>query len=328
MEIKKRKTKKILIIRNDHIGDLILSSGIFREIKKTIPNSEITVVTAPISKEIVETNPYIDEIITCNYNPKSWGDFVEFYRAYKKIKKGKFDYGLELRGDLSNIFGLLFLSKVKYKAGHYKNKLSKILLDFPRPNNSCFEHESKRSINMFNECFKIADIDYSPQIFLTEDDKREVNKFIKKNNLKKFICIAPETPHLGKQWPLEKFDKVIKFLNKNYPKHKIILVGSDKYKLNWLKNKNLNLIILIRPKLRFVYGLFKKSSMVLSLDIGPMHIAWTGNCKLLGIILKFSEPSIENIKPLGKNSRYLLEREINTKITVNEVKRELRKILG
>jgi len=61
-----QKIKKILIIRNDKIGDLITTTSVFREIKKKIPKSEITVIVSKENKQVIEKNKYVDKLIVMN----------------------------------------------------------------------------------------------------------------------------------------------------------------------------------------------------------------------------------------------------------------------
>lgn len=68
-EIKDRN--RILIIELAQIGDIILSSLIFRRLKVEYPQSNILFLTTPWVQEVVRFNPYIDEIY---YYPAFWED--------------------------------------------------------------------------------------------------------------------------------------------------------------------------------------------------------------------------------------------------------------
>jgi heptosyltransferase II len=333
-KVNEKKVKKILVIRNDHIGDLILSTAAFREIKKSFPNANLTALVSKINKEIIENNNNVDRIIISKYNPKNFIDFFKYLIAIKKIRKEKFDMGFDLRGDFLNTLSFLKLGNVKKKIGFYKNTKTQKLLDYGIPKNAS-KHETLLCQELISQSLKINSENFWPEITITNEDEKEAENFIKKNNLEKFICIAPETPHPGKQWPLEKFDEVIKWLQKNKPEYRIVLVGTDNEKLEWLKNKNKNILKLEKTNLRMLYILFQKSSLLLTLDIGTMHIGWAGNSKLIGLILKFSAPSIKNIEPLGENSHYLIENEIEIDATkeigkglkVKDVIKEIDKVL-
>jgi len=51
---------KILIIQNDNIGEVVLSTAVFREIKKNIPGCKITLIASKTNRSIIEKNKNID----------------------------------------------------------------------------------------------------------------------------------------------------------------------------------------------------------------------------------------------------------------------------
>ena len=55
---------KIVIIKLGAKGDVVRTLPLLLGIKEKYPNSEITWITKPSSKEILETSPYIDKILT------------------------------------------------------------------------------------------------------------------------------------------------------------------------------------------------------------------------------------------------------------------------
>ena len=57
-----KNPKKILFLRNDHIGDMVYSTQVFREVKKSFPNAEIGVVATASNREIIEKDPNVDKI--------------------------------------------------------------------------------------------------------------------------------------------------------------------------------------------------------------------------------------------------------------------------
>ncbi|MDZ7765467.1 MAG: hypothetical protein U5K00_13745 [Melioribacteraceae bacterium] len=59
----KQKQHRILISRPDRIGDVVLSTPIPREIKKTYPGSFVAMLVRSYTKEIFLNNPHVDEII-------------------------------------------------------------------------------------------------------------------------------------------------------------------------------------------------------------------------------------------------------------------------
>ena len=68
--------KNILIVKLDHIGDVILSTPVYQAIKKTYPNSFLRVVVGPWAKSVLINNPFVDEIIEY---AAPWLDYNGFY---------------------------------------------------------------------------------------------------------------------------------------------------------------------------------------------------------------------------------------------------------
>ena len=56
--------ENILIVRLDVIGDMILTSGFIREVRKNFPRARITLVCSPLVHPIVELCPYVNEVLS------------------------------------------------------------------------------------------------------------------------------------------------------------------------------------------------------------------------------------------------------------------------
>ena len=55
--------KKILFIRIDRIGDIVLSTPALKAIKQAFPHSELTALASPSNSPLVFDNPNIDHIV-------------------------------------------------------------------------------------------------------------------------------------------------------------------------------------------------------------------------------------------------------------------------
>ncbi len=63
-EIISAGVENILIVRLDAVGDMILTSGFLREVRKNFPAARITLVVSPLVYPIVELCPYVNEILS------------------------------------------------------------------------------------------------------------------------------------------------------------------------------------------------------------------------------------------------------------------------
>ena len=81
------KPKKILIIRFSALGDLVLTTPIFRELKRFYPDAEITLLTSYGTGSVLNNNPHIDHFIWHRRKES----YSELKILIKKLHKEDFD---------------------------------------------------------------------------------------------------------------------------------------------------------------------------------------------------------------------------------------------
>ena len=84
-------SKKVLILKYDRIGDMIVTTPIFRELKNAYPKCSISVLASEENKDVIKYNPYIDNIYV-NYKNSLLKDFPKLL----KLRRKKFDVCIEL----------------------------------------------------------------------------------------------------------------------------------------------------------------------------------------------------------------------------------------
>ncbi|MCL6621940.1 MAG: hypothetical protein K6T55_07525 [Syntrophobacterales bacterium] len=91
--LSRNSLEKIIIIRLDEIGDLILTSPFIRELRRNLPNSYITLVVKPETYNLLEKCPYIDELLLMDVGGSRYiRPFLRHARAFfwpRRIFGGK-----------------------------------------------------------------------------------------------------------------------------------------------------------------------------------------------------------------------------------------------
>ncbi len=85
-----KKARSILFFRYDRIGDMVVTTPVFRELKLVYPHISITVLASKANQDILLDNPYVDHIIT-NYKNNLLGDLPSLLR----LRKQQFDVCIE-----------------------------------------------------------------------------------------------------------------------------------------------------------------------------------------------------------------------------------------
>jgi ADP-heptose:LPS heptosyltransferase len=85
-----KNTKNVLFFRYDRIGDMVITTPVFRELKLAYPDIQITVLASKINQGVLLNNPYVDKVIT-NHKNHFFFDLPSLLRLRRK----KFDVCFE-----------------------------------------------------------------------------------------------------------------------------------------------------------------------------------------------------------------------------------------
>lgn len=268
----KEPPKKIFIICNGHIGDTVMSTSTFREIKKFYPNVEVTVLCSKLAEPILKDNPHIDKLISMNFFWRKEHRTKEAKKEYseliKQLKDEKYDLGIALRSDLPNIF-MLYKLGIKKTYGYYNLDGGKNLLTDPVLYPEKEIHATEADLNLVNKALHMFSTDNFPEIYGLIKYDRIIEG--------KYICICPGACAKLQTWKDSKYYRIIKWMNEKHPEYKILLCGSrsDEELIEKLSLYNNNCIKVIGRDLKQLGMLFNHSACTLLQDGGPMHIAYT-----------------------------------------------------
>ncbi|MGR5211884.1 glycosyltransferase family 9 protein [Vibrio rotiferianus] len=103
--------KKILVIRNDKIGDFMLAWPSFAMLKQSMPDCHVTALVPKYTIELAKLCPWIDDVLL---DPTKNGDKSEQRTVLESIKKGKFDASINLFSTTYNAL-LVWRAGIKYR---------------------------------------------------------------------------------------------------------------------------------------------------------------------------------------------------------------------
>src|ERR1700723_1924980 len=104
--------KRILLIRLKGIGDVILSTPLFRALKKKFPSAQIDLVTRSFCEPVVRHNPYLNRVILYPEKSESLGVLIQFV---KRLRGEKYDWVIDLAAEPRSAW-LTFLTGAPMKA--------------------------------------------------------------------------------------------------------------------------------------------------------------------------------------------------------------------
>ena len=112
---------KILVVRYRFIGDTILTVPFLRNLRRAYPYAKIDMLVSPVSGDLLETCPYIDNLIYFDTTRKHRYEHGKlgkksFWHYVKLLKNEKYDKAYVLKRSLSSA-ALCTFAGIKNKVG-------------------------------------------------------------------------------------------------------------------------------------------------------------------------------------------------------------------
>ena len=278
--LKDNSIKSILFLRYDgKIGDMIVNSLMFREIKKVYPDIKIGVVARGAAIDIIKDNPNVNKIYEYYKDRKKIKDLA------LKIKEEKYDLLIDFSEMLRvNQMMLINLSEARINIGLDRKDWK--LFDLSIESGKDFkwtEHITNRYLAYLIKLgLKKESIDISYDIYLKDEKKYETFFYKIKENKK--LILNPYGASKHKSFNIETLENIITYL-KDKDIAIILVYFGDKYKeLEFLEKKYK--YVYIPKKIESILDtaiLIKKSDYVISPDTSIVHIASAFNKKMITV---------------------------------------------
>ena len=292
---------RLLIIRIDRIGDVVLSTPIPREVKRKYPNSFVAVLVRDYTKDIYKNNPYVDEIIVYD---KGENDF-NFWQMMKRLREYKFNHAFMLLPD-ERLNWLLFFSSIKIRigVGHKLYQFLSLTKYVNRRKYIPLRHEADYCLDMIRK-IGIEPQSINPEIYLSKDEKRKVSeiKKILSNSKKTIVGINSTSGNSAPNLQPEEYKKII---NKLLDIDNIKVVVTDYNPPAELLNINGVDYLNKGKRLRESILNYAAVDIFISSSTGPMHIAAALNVKTISLFCPLTACSPKLWGPLGNISEIIL----------------------
>ena len=273
---------KILVVRYRFIGDTILTVPFLRNLRRAYPYAKIDMLVSPVSGDLLETCPYIDNLIyfdTTRKHRYEHGKLAKksFWHYVKLLKNEKYDKAYVLKRSLSSAM-LCAFSGIKSRVG-FNTEGRGLLLTKRVPYD-----KDKHEVESFLDVLKADNIpvfDNYLELWLDRDDINEAKNILSPyENGQKKIVVHATSGNPKKQWKKEYFAKVIEELI-NEKNIQVYHLGAKSDKVvydeirelikNPLKNEPINLCGQL--DIGVSAGVIADMDLVFGNDSGTLHIA-------------------------------------------------------
>jgi ADP-heptose:LPS heptosyltransferase len=320
------ETPRILLVRPDHLGDLILTTPVFHALKQQAPKALISVMVGPWSSEVVERHPDIDRVLTCPFPgfqraaQKALTPYILLFKTARQLQRGRFDVGINMRPDFWWGAALLYLAHIPRRVGYAlepgKPFLTHGLLP-QSPQHATISNLYLASAALQSIGYPRLDEPYTPEnyplCFMPTPAEREwvSTRLIDEGSdvNSPLVIIHPGSGAAVKLWRTGGWafcaDSLTKSLTMSAPV-RIMLTGSKNERLmleEIARNMQSPAVLVTDATIGQLAALQAKALLVLSVDSGPLHLAVSQGTPTIQL---FGPTDARIFGPWGKNERHIV----------------------
>ena len=281
-----KEPKRILIVRTDRIGDMVLSTPVIENLRKAFPRSYIAFMCRPYTKDILEGNPYLDEVIVYDKYAKHKSLLASLKFSYY-LRKKRFDWAIVLH-PTNRAHLVTFLANIGFRVG-WDRKLSFLLTRrLPHKKHQGLKHELEYSLDML-ESIGVEVKARQPFIPRNEAIDSAVDSLLKDNMIDyrrdRIVGLGIGASCPSKIWKPEYFAEVGRRLKAEGAKIIVLAQEHEKDLTRQFKEHFKDDFCDLTGKLDLarISSLFRKISLFIGNDSGLIHIAWAVGAPVISL---------------------------------------------
>ncbi|MCW8333605.1 lipopolysaccharide heptosyltransferase II [Vibrio paucivorans] len=301
--------RKILIIGPSWVGDMVMSQGLYIELKKRAPEAKIDVLAPAWCKPILERMPQVNQALEM---PLGHGQFdlKARYQIGKSLRHTEYDVAYVLPNSAKSAL-IPFFAKIPKRVG-WKGEMRYGLLNDIRPNKKSFQYMLERYVALAHPkqsmtgsgCLgELSTLPY-PALNVLESTQTDAMSKFGLNTDRPILGLCPGAEFgPAKRWPDNHFAHVAtEMIKKGY---QVWLFGS-------VKDKKVTTKIIeqvAKDKQQYCFNLAGDTSLIQAIDLigacktvvsndsGLMHVAAAVGCNVVAV---YGSSSPKYTPPLTK----------------------------
>ena len=294
--------EKILVIQTAFIGDAILTLPMIQKLKKIISNSEIDVISNPVTSEIFSASPYVKEVVCLDKKGKH-KSFFSLLKFAREIRNRRYMRIYSPHRSFRSAL-IVMQSAVRETYGFTNSSFKHIykhLIDYKYNH-----HEVQRNLDLVGYDYSSEGWRILPELRIPAQIQENVRKFFANYDINSHVTVlAPGSLWNTKMYPAEYYKKIIGYLVDN--SGKVLLIGGES-DISLCRNlaSGFNQDVLpVAGKFTLLetIELLKNSKILVSNDSAPTHF---GMCADIPVLTLYCSTTANfGFYPYNEKSSYL-----------------------
>ncbi|MBI4368559.1 MAG: lipopolysaccharide heptosyltransferase II [Candidatus Omnitrophica bacterium] len=296
----------IAVFTKNWLGDVIFESPAIRTIKENDPTSHLVAVTHPRCVELLEANPYVDEVISFDSKAKHKRFFSQLKFAFK-LRKHRIDKVYLFHRSLTHA-RVAWLAGIRERIG-YDTKRRHLFLTHAIPEGRDSRHDVQYFVDLLRASGLKTEGEYPYEFYFDETDRAAARSLVAAHQLRpeRLVAMSPGANWPPKRWPAEYFRRLADQLISRY-NLQIVLTGNEEDQpivsavLDSRPDPRL-ISVCGKTSVRQLGALFSMCRLVIANDTGPLHVAAGVGTNVVGL---FGPTAPRETAPLGRGRNVII----------------------
>jgi len=306
-------TKHILLIRPDHLGDVLFATPAIRALRAALPDARLFCMVGPWAAQVLANNPHLDEVLTCSFPgftrlPKK--HLLEPYLVLRdqarKLRLTPIDAALIMRFDHWWGAMLAYWAPIPARTGYDLPTVEPFLTQRVRYQHA--RHEVEHNMQLVS-AFLDRDLgEPGPLEFHPEPTAfKSADALLREaGNARDLLCVHPGAGAPVKLWCPEAYAQVADTVAGNYGLQVAITGSSAERQLAQDIAEQMAahpLVLAGQTSLDELAVIMSRSRLVIGVDSGPLHLAVSQGTPTIHL---FGPTDHRLFGPWGDSSRHIV----------------------
>lgn len=272
-------TGKILIIRVDHIGDVVMATSVIAPLRRAFPSAKIDFIAPSWARELLSQDPHINNvtIFDAPWFLRCKAGFINgvkgFFAMTKMIRRGGYDLVIDLRGDARHI-AAAFLSGAKTRISYGITGLGFLLTEEVPYDEKC--HEIDKNLALLGP-LGVSCVNASSKLYFSKENALAAENIKKKMRIDNpYVVLHVTAGRPEKNWTSDGFSGLVDYIGVKKGLMPVIIGGNeDTVYIKGVMEKTSQKVIDLSGKFKIseLTAFLEGASLFVGLDSGPSHIA-------------------------------------------------------
>lgn len=291
------KSPRVLFVRLNDIGEVVMATAAIAAARMKFPEAYLALLVARPSDELVQSDPYLDRVFVCDKRKWRRGQrkafLTELFPLVRELWRERFDIAIDLHNYASTHW-LIRASDAKQRFGLATSELTSYFFTTripPHPEWGAthqverFRYLTEKALGPLPPSQPIVTV--SPEVQASMD--RRIDTLLINGNQpngwrKPLICFQPGASIAPRCWPPDRFATIATWLIQDYGVRIVVHAGpGEEGLIEAIRQHEPRVDGFSRLSLQELAALLIRSTLLLSNDTGPMHIAAAVGTPVVGI---------------------------------------------